>query len=95
MPGDCYVEIQDSPAIQFQLCIQQNDEILRGRFYCQLRYVEADGYIVEKSDEFKKWTNKVYTLVKNFCVKNADGYYVGPEAQQLVAKGWKLVDFWH
>ena len=95
MPGDYYVEIQDSPVIEFDLCIQRNNEILRGRFYCQHRYVDADGYISEKSDEFKKWTNRVYGLVKKFCSRNADGYYVGPEAQLLVAKGWKLVDFWH
>jgi hypothetical protein len=92
--GDYWVNIFDSPVIQFSHCIQRSNEILRGRFYCQHRYVDADGYIVEKSDEFKKWTNRVYSLVKKFCSKNADGYYVGPEAQLLVVNGWKLVDFW-
>jgi hypothetical protein len=94
MLGDYYVELQDSPVIQFEHCIQRNSEILRGRFYCQHRFCNSDGYIVEKSDEFKRWTNRVYSLVKKYCVRNASGNYVGPEAQQLVHKGWKLTDFW-
>jgi hypothetical protein len=83
-----YIERTKNPIVEFSTCIQRDKEIQRGRFYYEPRYFDnGTGTMVEKSPEFIAWATKIFNLVKKITAKDAQGYYIGRDAQALQSQG--------
>jgi hypothetical protein len=87
-----YIERYQNPIVEFATCIQHENEILRGRFYYEAKYLDyASGVVVEKSPDFISWATKIFNVVKKNTTKDAHGFYIGKGAQALQRRGYTFV----
>ena len=86
-----FIELFRSPVIEFSRCVVTNEEILRGRLYYIVGFIEDDLSKFQKSPEFIDWATKIFKIVRKLCVERRDGDYIGKEAFEMEKLGYRLV----
>ena len=87
-----YIERFRNPVVELSTCIQRDNEIQRGRFFYQPRYLDDEsGMVLEKSPEFIAWARKIFNLVKKSTTRDSDGYYIGRGAKALQLQGYTFL----
>lgn len=85
-----FVDSDRSPVVEFLRCVTRGAKIQSGRFFYIPRYFDAAGRKIEKSDDFIRSAQKMFSLTKKFCASKHNFDYVGPEATALQKQGWTL-----
>jgi hypothetical protein len=81
-----------SPVIDFDLGRVSDKCIFRGRLY-RSDHVAKDGELLPKSDDWRSWAKRAFSLCKRFLYRIDDrasplfGFFLGSEARRLWEKG--------
>jgi hypothetical protein len=84
--GTTWVEIHDSPVIEFSRCFFDGSVLRRGRFYAVSRFYR-DGELVAKSDSFLKFVKNVMAITRKNLTRDGSDYY-GAEALEIRKNGY-------
>lgn len=75
------VDVQKSPVIEFSRCYFSPQLLREGRVYYVDGFFDEDENWIEKSEEFRKWAQKIYRLIRKTLTNSKERHaYVGKHA---------------
>ena len=100
LDGKRYIDTTVSPVIEFRdTMLRENvKEIQRGRLYLEMKYYDASGVLIQKSELLDKWYRELVSWIKKQlqCVEvssngNVVKEYVSKSLVKLVEEGYHLL----
>jgi hypothetical protein len=88
-----FVDVWQSPVVEFTRCVQHSDSIQRGRLFFEPSFINANSVVVQKSKLFVSWASKLFAVIKKISARDLNGNYVGKKAQSLRDSGIRLREF--
>ena len=80
-----------SPVIEFSRSFMQDNFLVRGRIWAQLKYWKGNE-IVSKGKEFENWFNSMTRWIRKHYQKISELEYIGPYALEWKKRGGVLKD---
>ncbi len=85
-----YIDVERSPVVEFDRCIQTKDKLGRGRLYFVTGYFDQQ-VVVSKDRSFVEWANGFIKIARRTLKKDpASFFYFGEEALRLKEAGVEL-----
>jgi hypothetical protein len=87
------VEEMESEVIQFHRCGMDAGRLVRGRLWAQMSYwrlTDNSPAVVNKSDAFSAWYERLANWIKRHSTRNDRGEFVMPGAARFVEQGGML-----
>jgi hypothetical protein len=85
------VNKSNSEVIEFDRSTMHEGRLVRGRIWAEMAIWNEDGTLVYKSDDFRKWYNRLANWIKRHSVRDRYGDYVLPGAAEYSKQGGRLV----
>ncbi len=89
--GYFLVDSSTSPVIEFTRSFVQDNLLIRGRIWAEIKYLDGDK-LVYKGKEFENWFNALTRWIRRHYQKISDWEYVGLSAAEWHRRGGVLKD---